>query len=513
MKKKGFVGRSRRGRNGEIYLSVSVVALVEITAMLKTRQDVRLIGLWGAEDFESNGITLFYCFEQRGAAELMILEIRLIGNQGISIATDFPIASYFQREIIDGFGVVFDGAFDKRRLFLHDSYPDDFHPLRKSVKNEKIEPAAVTLKREYQFREFSGEGMYQVPVGPVHAGIIEPGHFRFSVIGETIFYLEIRHFWKHRGLEKLAEGRNPATTVSFAETVSGDESAANACAFAMALETIAGIKVPRRAWALRTVMLEMERLYCHLGDLGGMVTDVAYPVGAAPFFVLREEILRWNAELSGSRFLKGIIVPGGVSRDVEDDRLNGLTVYLDKCQRGLDIALKDIYESSWAVDRMETTGVIQAELVAALNLTGPTARASGARVDTRLDHPYGLYDAIVPMLITADEGDVSARFQVKAGEIRESIRIIKEAVKTAGDGSVRVDCVPRDGYAIALVESARGQNLHWVYIKGGVINRWKVRTASFCNWPAIEHAVIGNIVPDFPLINKSLNLSYAGNDL
>jgi Ni,Fe-hydrogenase III large subunit/Ni,Fe-hydrogenase III component G len=513
LKKKGFVGRSRRGRGGEVYLTVSVVALVEITGILKSRSDVRLIGLWAAENFEGSGISLFYCFEQRGNNELLILDIRLIGNQGLSIAADFPVASYFQREIADGFGVVFEGAFDKRRLFLHDAYPDDFHPLRKSVKNEKIEPTAVTPRREYQFREFTGEGMYQIPVGPVHAGIIEPGHFRFSVIGETIFNLEIRHFWKHRGLEKLAEGRTPDAAVSLAEAVSGDESAANACAFAMAIEIISGATVPKRANALRVVMLELERIYSHLGGLAGMVTDVAYPMGAAPFFILREEILRWNAELIGSRFLKGIIVPGGMSKDINEDRLRDLVTYMGTFAKRLATALKTTHESSWAVDRMETTGAIKPELIAALNLTGPTARASGDGGDTRLDHPYGGYESIFLKAITAVEGDVYARFQVKAGEISESVRVIKESVKAAGDGPVRVDCVPRNGYAVALVESARGQNLHWVYVKDGVIDRWKVRTASFCNWPAIEHAVINNIVPDFPLINKSLNLSYAGNDL
>jgi Ni,Fe-hydrogenase III large subunit len=347
----------------------------------------------------------------------------------------------------------------------------------------------------------------------VHAGIIEPGHFRFSVIGETIFNLEIRHFWKHRGLEKLAEGRTPDAAVSLAEAVSGDESAANACAFAMAIEIISGATVPKRANALRVVMLELERIYSHLGGLAGMVTDVAYPMGAAPFFILREEILRWNAELIGSRFLKGIIVPGGMSKDINEDRLRDLVTYMGTFAKRMATALKTTHESSWAVDRMETTGAIKPELIAALNLTGPTARASGDGGDTRLDHPYGGYESIFLKAITAVEGDVYARFQVKAGEISESVRVIKESVKAAGDGPVRVDCVPRNGYAVALVESARGQNLHWVYVKDGVIDRWKVRTASFCNWPAIEHAVINNIVPDFPLINKSLNLSYAGNDL
>ncbi len=510
---KGFDSHSRQGLSGEVYLTVSVVSVVEAARVLKDKGDVTLIGLWAAENFERPGFTVFYCFERRGAGNLLMLEVRLTSKRGISIAEEFPIASYFQREVADGFGIEFVGAYDARRLFLHEAYPDDFHPLLKSFDGKKIEPAEITPEREYRFKEFSGEGVYQIPVGPVHAGIIEPGHFRFSVIGEPIFNLEIRHFWKHRGLEKLAEGKTPDEVVKLAEAVSGDESLSNACAFAMAAERIAGVSPPRRALALRTIMLELERIYCYLGDLAGMSVDVAYPMGAAPFFVLREEILRWNAELTGSRFGKGFIVPGGCARDIPADYLEDLHEYSECFSQRFDQALDGIYDSAWVVDRLETTGVIKPSLVAPLNLTGPTARASGARIDTRLDHPYGLYAELKPELETADAGDVLCRFQVKAGEVADSLRLIRDAVNLEEPGPVLMECQPADGYAIALIEAARGQNLHWLYIKNGRIDRWKVRTASFCNWLAIEHAVIGNIVPDFPLINKSLNLSYAGNDL
>ncbi|KTB48013.1 Ni,Fe-hydrogenase III large subunit [Dehalogenimonas alkenigignens] len=510
---KGFDGRSRAGADGTEYLSISVVALVEAAEELKRQPGVVLIGLWAAEAFGAPGFTLFYAFEQRGAPAFFILEVRLPGNRGMSIAGEFPAASYYEREVSDGFGIEFDGAFDRRRLFLHEVYPDGCHPLRKSFDGGKVLPARITPEREYAFREFGGEGIYQIPVGPVHAGIIEPGHFRFSVIGETIFNLETRHFWKHRGLEKLAEGRTADAVVQLAETVSGDESAANACGLAMAIERVAGTVVPRRAWELRTAALELERIYSHLGDLAGMVVDVAYPAGAAPFFILREEILRWNAELTGSRFLKGFIVPGGVSRDIPIDFLEDLHEYTECFLARFDAALDDIYNSAWVIDRLETTGIVKPELVSPLNLTGPVARASGARVDNRIDHPYGLYQELKPEIQTDEAGDVLGRFQVKAGEIEESLRLIRDAVNLEETGPVRAECRPGSGYAAAAVEAARGQNLHWVYFKNGRVDRWKARTASFSNWLAMEHAVIGNIVPDFPLINKSMNLSYAGNDL
>jgi formate hydrogenlyase subunit 5 len=511
--RKGFDSRSRTGPGGEIYLSISVVALVEAVAVMKKHEDVVLIGLWAAQDFNSDGFTLFYGFERRSIKDLFILEVRLVGNKGISIAAEYPIASYFQREVTDGFGIEFSGAFDNRRLFLHETYEDDFHPLLKSFDGRRPEPASITPEREYQFKEISGEGVYQIPVGPVHAGIIEPGHFRFSVIGETIFNLEIRHFWKHRGIEKLSEGKTVEETVKLAEVISGDESAANACGFSMAVESMAGVKVPRRAWELRTIALELERIYSHLGDLAGMSVDVAYPVGAAPFFVLREEILRWNGELTGSRFLKGFIVPGGCARDIPQENLEDLVEYSLCFSARFNEALDTVYDSAWVIDRFETTGIIKPSLIAPLNLTGPTARASGANIDTRVDHPYGLYDEFKPEIEIGDTGDVLSRFQVKAGEVEESLRLIRDVIAKSLPGPVCVDYLPADGYSISLVESARGQNLHWVCIKDGKIDRWKIRTSSFCNWLAIQHAVIGNIVPDFPLINKSLNLSYAGNDL
>ena len=509
----GFDSRSRTGPGGEIHLSISVVALVEAVAVMKKHEDVLLIGLWAAEDFAADGFTLFYCFERRGARDLFILEVRLVGDQAISIAAEYPIASYFQREVFDGFGIEFSGAFDNRRLFLHEVYSDDFHPLLKSFDGRRPEPVAITPGREYRFKEITGEGVYQIPVGPVHAGIIEPGHFRFSVIGEAIFNLEIRHFWKHRGIEKLAEGKPPDEVVKLAEAVSGDESAANACGFSMAVENIAGVKVPRRAWELRTIALELERIYSHLGDLAGMSVDVAYPVGAAPFFVLREEILRWNAELTGSRFLKGFVIPGGCANDVPQEHLEDLKEYTLCFSTRFNEALDGVYDSAWAIDRFETTGVIQPSLIAPLNLTGPTARGTGANIDTRVDHPYGLYDEFKPEIEIGDAGDVLSRFQVKAGEVEGSLRLIRDVISKTQAGSVRVVCQPADGHALSLVEAARGQNLNWICLKDGRVDRWKIRTSSFCNWLAIQHAVIGNIVPDFPLINKSLNLSYAGNDL
>ena len=477
-------------------------------------RDVVLIGLFCAQNFEgSGGFTLFYVFERRECKHIVVVQRHLNVPTASSVATLFPSACWFEREISDGFGIAFPDAFDRRPLFLHEKYPDGFHQLRKEVSNQPIETKLVIKTGdEYQFKEMAGEGVYQIPVGPVHAGIIEPGHFRFSVIGETIFNLEIRMFYKHRGIEKLAEGKNPEEAVTIAETISGDESVTNAFAFSSAVEKIAGITVPPRSLYLRSILLEMERIYSHLGDMAGMIVDVAFPRGASHFFILREEMFRQNNNLAGSRFLKGIICPGGLKKDITQESLNHLSNYLDTFLPRLESAVTACSISS-VIDRLETTGVIQKELIPLLNITGPAARAAGATIDTRYDHPYAIYPDTGAGFVTSDKGDVMARFNVKAQEIRNSVQLIQNLIKQMPAGGVITPFQIKDGYALSLVEAARGQSMHWVYIKDGLIDRYKVRTASFCNWQAIEHAVMGNIVPDFPLINKSLNLSYAGTDL
>jgi len=480
-------------------------------------KDVILIGLFCSQNFNGHvGFTLLYILERRKYSRIVVIERRLQGLTAGSVAMLFPSACWFEREITDGFGVTFPDAFDKRRLFLHEVYPDDFHPLRKDFKNQSIITRETILTdSEYEFKKMTGDGVYQIPVGPVHAGIIEPGHFRFSVIGETIFNLEIRMFYKHRGIEKLAEGKMPEEVARIAESISGDESVANAIAFSMAVEKICETVVPTRAWQLRTILLEIERIYSHLGDLAGMIVDVAFPRGASRFFVLREQIFRLNNALTGSRFMKGIICPGGLTKDIPLQAIEELTHYLDRFTSGFESALDIVRSTSSVIDRLETTGVIKKELIDLLNITGPAARASGFPIDTRFDHSYGIYGDITPQFHKriAEKGDVSDRFNIKAAEIGDSVMLIRHLISQLDKGEIRSGMHYRDGYALSLVEAPRGQNLHWINIKDGVIDRYKVRTASFCNWQAIEHAVLGNIVPDFPLINKSLNLSYAGTDL
>jgi formate hydrogenlyase subunit 5 len=508
---KTLAERIQHGPRNEHYVLIEEPEFETAVSHLAANKFV-LISLFCSEGFSVNAPqTLFYVFERRNSILVLVRDAR---GSVSSIAGTYPSASWFERECRDGFGVEFTGAFDTRRLFLHETYPEGFHPLKKAFRNAPIvTKETVSPAEEYPFREVKGDGVYQIPVGPVHAGIIEPGHFRFSVIGETIFNLECRMFYKHRGIEKLAEGRLPQDCTGITEAVSGDESVANATVFCMAVEQISQMQVPERAWYLRTILLEMERICSHLGDQAGMLVDVAFPLGASQFSVLREECFRANDRLTGSRFLRGMVSVGGLNRDISRSDLDELAAFVHQLRNRYRIGLKIVLSTASVIDRFATTGVIRPALLRPLNITGPSARASGGKVDVRLNHPYGIYDRFAPKLQRLRDGDVLSRFTIKASEIMDSFDLIERLIAAVPDGDIRSGDAVRDGYTLALVESARGQNLCWVWIKAGVIERYKVRTASFGNWLAIEHAVQGNIVPDFPVINKSMNLSYAGTDL
>lgn len=500
-----------QGKEGEYRLRIPYSGISETADWLTGRKDLALINIWAVS--LNKGFELFYAFELNYPSPVLIVSLEIKNNEASSVSGKFPIAIYFERKVKDLYGIEFTGLPDTRRLLLHEAYPPGYHPMANAESEEISEPESSQASSEYVFKSFEGEGVYQVPVGPVHAGVIEPGHFRFSVIGESVFNLELRLGYKHRGLSKLAEGKSASETVRLAETISGDESASNACCFAMAVEKITDTKLPARAWELRMLLLEMERVYSHLGDLAGMLVDVAYPVGASPFFIMREEILRWNAAFTGSRFLKGAIIPGGLRRNIGNKSLFNFKNFLTGFSQRLEQALSKTDRASWAIDRLDTTGIVLPELVMPLSLSGPTARACGYEGDTRYLHPYGLYSDFQYKVPIKSAGDVLARFKVKAEEVLASVGLIQSILGRCAQGTVFTECNIGSGQALAAIEAPRGRNLHWVRLNNGKVERWEPLTASFCNWLAIEHAVIGNIVPDFPVINKSFNLSYAGNDL
>jgi Ni,Fe-hydrogenase III large subunit len=369
---------------------------------------------------------------------------------------------------------------------------------------------------DYAFVRVEGEGVHEIGVGPVHAGIIEPGHFRFSVVGEKVLRLEQRLGYVHKGIERLWRGMEPAQGLALAGRVSGDSLVAYSLAWCLALEAPGGGAVPLRAQWLRAFALERERVANHLGDLGALGNDAAFAFGLTQFSRLKEDWMRRNATLFGHRFGRGFVVPGGVGRDIDAGQLAQVradTFELESQVR----ALRTIYsEHAGLQDRFRGTGRVDDALARRLGLTGLAARASGTGTDLRATQPGAVYGALGFTPALRSGGDVAARVEVRFDEVLESLRLLRGIADAIPAGAVAAACPePAPGACAAgRVEGWRGEVL--VAIETGAdgrIVRAHAHDPSWQNWPVLEHAVIGNIVPDFPLINKSFNLSYSGHDL
>ena len=499
-----------------IRVNIAPGDLLRLSDYLKNEFDARP-ELIVAEDTcaVSGGFTLRYFFELPGRDSVIIASMLLGAGQDSfpSLATRWFLASLFEREIHDLFGLKPIDHPDLRRLTLHQFWPAAYHPLLKR------ETASKTFEDDgtpFPFQQVRGEGTYEITVGPVHAGIIEPGHFRFSVEGETIVNLESRLFFVHKGIEKLFESLTPMRGVEVAERISGDSSAGHALAFSMAVERAAGIEVPSRAAHLRVVFQELERLYNHIADVGAICTDTGFAVANAHAMRLREDVLRLNERLVGHRLLRGTIVPGGVLTDLTSDKINDAIRTLQKILKDFDEVVAMALDSALVVDRLHGTGILTNRTARDMQVVGIAGRASGIDADVRRDHPYAAYSKLRFQVPVFQEGDVWARMMVRVEEARVSVELIEQALYGIPAGIIlcRLPILRRGASAFGLVEGWRGPIWHWIVAgENGGFSRVKIKDPSFANWPALNHAILGNIVPDFPLCNKSFNLSYAGNDL
>ncbi len=427
-----------------------------------------------------------------------------------SLATLHYPASRFEREIADLLGICALGHPDPRPLVRHAFWPADWFPLRKDAPAREFHDDG----QPFPFQQVGGEGVYEIPVGPVHAGIIEPGHFRFSVVGETIIDMKARLYFTHKGTEKLFEGRAPADGVALAERISGDTTIGHALAYCQAVEAAAGVTAPMRARWLRVLLLELERLYNHVGDVGMILNDTGFAVAHAHCFRIRERLLRLNKRVTGNRLLRGGVIVGGVASDAPAGV--DVAAEVEAAVRDFDEMVAISLENTLVADRLDTTGRLTTRTARDHGVLGVVARASGLDADVRRDHPFAAYAELAPRVSVGDAGDVRARTLVRVEEVRESARLIRRALETLPAGPLAVPPPPLPPFAPAfsLVEGWRGAVIHWVMAgAGGALERVKVFDPSFLNWPALSYALINNIVPDFPLCNKSFNQSYAGNDL
>jgi Ni,Fe-hydrogenase III large subunit/Ni,Fe-hydrogenase III component G len=414
-------------------------------------------------------------------------------------------AGRFEREMLDLYGIRPIGHPHPRRLVRHAHWPEHWHPMR--VGSGPAPQFAAT--GHFPFLVVDGDGVYEIPVGPVHAGLIEPGHFRFSVVGETVLRLKARLWFVHRGLEQLFEDRPADGAVDLAERVSGDTSAAHALAHSLAVEEAAGIALPDGVHRLRALLVERERLYNHATDLGALANDVGFALANAHAQRIREQLLRINAAVTGHRLLRGAIRPGAVALRCLPDPAQLRVIAADLAEVAeLTLGNTVVY------DRFAGTAVLAFDDAGAMGCLGYVARASGRRTDARLEHPT---TALPVTEITEPAGDVLARYTVRRDEFAASVALAGYLIEshtgpTEYTTPLPVAHGPRSG--IGIVEGWRGTIVHRVEIGADSrITRAKIVDPSWFNWPALPVAMADTIVPDFPLTNKSFGLSYAGNDL
>jgi Ni,Fe-hydrogenase III large subunit/Ni,Fe-hydrogenase III component G len=480
-------------------------------------QGGRLVALWGSDEAADRFAVHVALAVREG---VLWLTLPLYGRQPEypDLGAVYPAAQRMQRAAYDLLGIRAAGA-DARKWLRHAAWAAGEFPLRKSFDarasvdaTRPIEPAAD----DYLFVTVQGEGVHEIPVGPVHAGIIEPGHFRFSVVGERVLRLEERLGYVHKGIEKRFEQLGIHDGFRLAGRVSGDSTVAYAWAYAMAAEAAAGLSPPPRALWLRALLLERERIANHLGDLGYLGNDAGLAMGLAQFSRLKEDWLRTSGAVFGHRYLMDRVIPGGVACDLSAEGAHALLSEIER-MRAEVARLKSIFDEHPGLqDRLIGTGRVVPELADRLGLTGLAGRASGMAWDLRVELPCVPYDALELAMATHRNGDVAARVTVRFEEVLASLDLCERIVERLPDGNVAtLFPSPRDGASGAgWVEGWRGE----VFVAleagaNGALRRVHAHDPSWQNWPVLEHAVIGNIVPDFPLINKSFNLSYSGVDL
>jgi Ni,Fe-hydrogenase III large subunit len=476
----------------------------------------RLLALWGSGGGEPWRPKV--CAAYALSSGLVWLELPLAAQDPVypDLAPTFPAASRMQRAANDLSGVRAAFAADTRAWLNHGGWPVGDAPLRHPGQASRPLDGPVA---DYGFVRVEGDGVHEIAVGPVHAGIIEPGHFRFSVVGEKVLRLEQRLGYTHKGTEQRFTQLPPLEGHRLAGRVSGDSTVAYAWAYCMALESAAACEVPPRAQWLRALLLERERVANHLGDLGALGNDAGLGVALAQFSRLKEDWLRLSNALFGHRFMMDCVLPGGVARDLDAAAIDRLLTQCTAIEREVRDLRTLFDEHAGLQDRFAGAGRVSAELAAGLGLTGLAARASGQPRDLRCDQPWPPYDALAVRVASQSRGDVAARVAVRFDEVFESLRLLRAIALglPAGPFATAVLLQPGPALGAGWIEGWRGEvlvalELDW---QDGAarVRRCHCHDPSWQNWPVLEHAMIGNIVPDFPLINKSFNLSYSGHDL
>ena len=484
--------------------SMTIVSQGEWSALTHKLSDglFNLLSLW------SDGRFVFMALRSKEDLKIELFGLDCPHGNFPSVGRLHPPAIRLERAVKDLYGLTPEGSPDPRPWLDHGRWGVRHPQGAREPLSSACDP--------YLFLEAKGEPLHQIQVGPVHAGIIEPGHFRFSANGEVVVRLEERLGFVHKGVGSLMEGRAIEDAAKLAGRISGDSTVAYSFAFALAVEAALNVDVPERASVLRVLMAELERLTNHFGDIGAICNDVAFPLMNGQCAIVREKILRAADACFGHRLMMDQIIPGGVQSDLTDEGIRHIRAVIEHIHPLLP-RLISLYGDTVSVqDRTVSTGIVGRELAEQYAAGGFIGRASGRIFDARIELAYSYYSKLLFDIGHAVEGDVDARVWVRFDEIKASLKLIDQLLGLQVSGSIRVD-LPIDNVeqadGSALVEGFRGDIFSWVRIKDGKIKNCHLRDPSWFQWPLLENAIKGNIVADFPVCNKSFNCSYSGHDL
>ncbi len=458
----------------------------------------RLVQFFGDKVNES--IVLYAVVSDDNSSRLFASSSKFTNERSFpSVTPDIPSAHMFEREFYEEFSIVPEG-----------------HPWLKPVR--KGIAGIDENEKPYDFFGMIGEEVHEVGVGPIHAGVIEPGHFRFSCHGEKVHHLEIELGFQHRGVEKLFLQNNykPVYLTKLSESVAGDTVIGHSGGFIRAIESLMETHVSRRAKLIRTIALELERVAVHLGDLSALSGDVAYLTGNNVFAALRTRVINTTMSICGNRFGHGLMAIGGINFDINPELQSKISSAINQLDDEINLACEVLFSSASVLERFEQTGVVNNETAVAIGMVGHVARASGVAVDVRSDHPFGGFELFPVHKLTLPSGDVFARAYIRFIEIQQSIRIIKEQLGGLSEGELKKDPaeLKKNCFVVSLTEGWRGEIAYTIITdNNGKLKKVKIKDPSFNNWFGLALAVREEGISDFPLCNKSFNLSYCGFDL
>ena len=462
-------------------------------------------------------VHVLWALDRDGTWLDLVTELDPGAPQYPSLTPILPAAGWYERALWEDLGIEPVGHPSLQRLHRPADWPSDVFLFQSDRDwQSPVERVAVDPEVELPPLAAAPDGVVDYPLGPVRSGVVESGHYTLRTVGEELVDLRLQIFYKHRGVEKRAEGLGFLHAPLVAERISGTSAFAHSLALCQAIEAACEASIPERARFLRTLFAELERIYNHLGYHADLCQATGLVVGQAQFEILKERLLRLNATLTGHRYLFGLNVPGGLARDLTPPRLGQVRQAIHLLRTEIDALEPLLLGSASHLDRLEGTGILRPDDGRAFGAVGPIGRASGVDRDLRRDHPYAAYDAVDFAVPTRVTGDALARFGVRLAELRESIRIVEQIVDQMPGGATRRELTPPPAGAIGLgwAESPRGESLHWVCLgDAGTIRHYRARPASFANWQAFPLAVPGhNILTDFPVIEQSFGLSFAGAD-